>query len=882
MQTSTTRIMGLCGTLLLAIRVLADDRAGLEFFEERIRPVFVEHCHECHSRSADEIGGGLHLDTRSGLLRGGNSGPAIVGSDVERSILIRALRYTDKKLNMPPDGKLPQDVLRDFEKWISMGAPDPRDDADPGAEERRREAGRSHWSFRAPQAAERPAVERTHWPRSEIDHFVLARLEEKGLQPVGDASRRTLIRRLFFDLIGLPPSPREIAAFLADASPDLLERLIDQLLASPRFGERWGRHWLDVVRFAESSGKEFNFTYPHAWPYRDYVIDALNKDKPYDQFILEQIAGDLLPAAHGEPQEVSDERQIASGLLAFGPKRHNSGGAEFQLDVVDDQIDVTCRAVLGLTVACARCHDHKFDPIPSDDYYALAGIFLSTEPLYGTIKQKYSNNPTALVPIGPDATAKHEVVQAHRARVDEAEKQLASKREELKTEEEHYKQATETRIGLEEPLAAAVAAADDPGKSDGENPGQEVPTKQEALEQAIAQQAAATTAVEKLKAEIEELDAALVELKKESPPHPTYAQGSRDRTKPADTQVAIRGDPGQRGKTVPRGFLSVLDVPGTRPVDPQQSGRQQLAEWLTSSNNPLTARVMVNRVWHHLFGRGLVDTVDDFGTQGRPPSHPELLDTLAVRFMRDGWSVKKLVRAIVLSRVYRLSTAGSPDSRAIDPDSVFLWRMPVRRLEAEAIRDAVLAFSGQLVPQRPSGSTVTALGDRLVREIDLDKLQPRSNHRSVYLPVVRDYTPELFDLFDFPSPSLVNGRRAVTNVPTQALYLRNSEFVNEQAEHTARRLLTTPEATDDKTRVALAFELALGRPASDTERVAALQLIRQTAVQEVENNEPAAGEVSEKDAAPQTAPRDPRQAGWAALCRALVATAEFRYLADIE
>ena len=518
-------------------------------------------------------------------------------------------------------------------------------------------------------------------------------MEAAGLTPVADANRRALVRRVFFDLTGLPPSPAEVESFLADDSADSMANLIDRLLASPRFGERWGRHWLDVVRYAESSGMEFNFTYPHAWPYRNYVIDALNQDKPYDVFLREQIAGDLMTVDENESSEVIEARLVAPSILAFGPKRHNSSGVEFQMDVADDQIDTIFRSTLAMTVACARCHDHKFDPIPTKDYYALAGIFLSTEPLYGTIKQKYSNNPTDLLPIGPNAATKHAAAEDYEKKIQEAEKQLAAKREELTEATEAEQLATAKKTEAEKRIQTETAALEEGATAE--------PAATEALDQAIASLQKSTDLVTALKGEIGSLETKVAELKQNRPPRPQYAMSARDRAQPADTKVAIRGNFRDRGEVVPRGFLSTLPVVSPSKIGANSSGRLELAHWITSPENPLTARVMVNRIWHHLFGRGLVASVDNFGLIGKPPSHPQLLDTLAIQFMRDGWSVKRMVRAMMLSRAYQLSSESDAENMNIDPDNRLFWRATPRRLEAEAIRDAILSVSGQLDLERP-------------------------------------------------------------------------------------------------------------------------------------------------------------------------------------
>ncbi len=872
---------------------VSDPKAsGIELFEKQIKPVLIEQCYECHSNNGNDIEGGLELDSPSGMARGGDSGPMLLAHEAQKSMLLRMLRHEEDVSGMPPEHQLSEEVVQAFEEWIRLGAPDTREETGPTAKEQRLEDSRGHWAFQPPRAVVPPAVQLADWPRdATIDTFLLARMEAEGVKPVVDANRRTLIRRVSFDLIGLPPSPEDVEAFVANEAPEALANLIDRLLASPQFGERWGRHWLDVVRYAESSGMEFNFTYPHAWPYRNYVIDAFNVDKPFDVFLREQIAGDLLPATEGESPEAFESRRIAPSMLAFGPKRHNSGGVEYQMDVVDDQINTVCGATLALTVSCARCHDHKFDPIPTTDYYALAGIFLSTEPLYGTIKQKYSNNPTDLLPIGPGALEMHAAAEGHEKQIQEVETPLVASREELKKATEAELQATAAKVDTESRLAAAtamleveVSAEEVPAESSNPEEGEtseenevaqaadeatpeepaaeQKPVTQEELDQTIALLAEATARVTTLKDEIATFEAKAEALKKSRPARPSYAMTARDRAKPADTTVAVRGNFRERGDVVPRGFLGAVGVVNPPPIEEGHSGRLELADWITRADNPLTARVMVNRIWHHLFGRGLVSTVDNFGMIGKAPTHPELLDALALHFVSEGWSVKKTIRTIMLSRAYQLSSAPDADNSTIDPDNRLLWRATPRRLEAETIRDAVLAVSGQLDLERPEGSTVTSLGDQLVRGIAMEKLQPPSTHRSVYLPVVRDYVPELFDLFDFPSPSLVSGRRSVTNVPSQALYLRNSTFIAEQAKHAARRLLASQQVSDDAARVDLATLWTLSRGASDAERTGALKLIEQVRQTEVEGT-------------------DRNVAAWSAWFLTLYTTAEFRYLVDI-
>lgn len=828
---------------------------GLKLFESRIEPVLVKHCYACHSRQGDSVEGGLELDSPSGMMRGGDTGPMLKPHSLDQSSLLRMLRHEASVSGMPPEEKLSDEIIADFEEWIRLGCPDTRKESGPTLKEERYNAARKHWAFIPPQQSKIPVVKQTSWPRNQtIDSHILAAMEQQGLKPVPDANRLTLVRRVYFDLIGLPPTPAEVNAFLNDKSPQALEKLVDHLLASPRFGERWGRHWLDVVRYAESSGMEFNFTYPHAWPYRDYVIDSFNQDKPFDLFLREQIAGDLMPAQPHETSADIQARKIAPSILSFGPKRHNSRGTEFRMDIVDDQINTVCRSTMALTVSCARCHDHKFDPIPTADYYSLAGIFLSTEPLYGTIKQKYSNTPTDLIPIGEDAQSLHAAAEAHAKKLQEQETKLTAQTEELKKATEAQKLAKTAHQKIEQLVATTVV--------DPQNPTAAKVPSQADIDQQQEQLTQANARVTQLTGEVAALKTDIAALKKQTPPRPPYAMSARDQKKPADTYIAVRGDFREKGDIVPRGFLSAIPLQDSPSIPAGHSGRLELAQWITSPQNPLTARVMVNRIWHHLFGRGLVPSVDNFGVLGKEPTHPELLDALALQFIQENWSIKQMVRSMVLSHTYQLSSTPDPANLNIDPDNRQLWRATPRRLEAEVIRDAILTVSGQLNLDRPSGSTVTPLGDKLARSIPLEQLQPPSNHRSVYLPIVRDYVPEIFDLFDFPSPSLVSGSRAVTNVPAQALYLRNSKFITEQARHAANRLLKTEQADSDTQKVDLALQWALARTPTKDERAAALSLVKQVR----ESSDPQ-NKTTEVDA-------------WAAWFQTLYMTAEFRFLVD--
>jgi len=503
-----------------------DDANGTRIFESTIFPALEKYCYECHANATETSEGGLELDSPAGLRRGGDSGPMLKSHDVDHSRLLQMLRHEDEESAMPPDEKLSDEVIAAFEEWIRLGAPDSREDTGPTAKEQRIEESKKHWAFRGPQLSDPPTVLDPEWASDPlIDNFVLAGIESQGMHPVRDADRRTLVRRLCLDLIGLPPTPEQIYEFVSDENLEAVADLVDRLLALPQFGERWGRHWLDVVRFAESSGMEFNFTYPHAWPYRNYVIDSFNINKPFDVFLREQIAGDLLPGTEGESREDVQSRLIAPSLLAFGPKQHNSGGTSLQLNMADDQIDVVFKSTQALTVSCARCHDHKFDPIPTQDYYALAGIFVSTEPLYGTIKQKYSNTPTDLLPIGRDAQARHDAVVAHDRKIVDAEKTLKERQEELRKATEAVTEVEKQKVEAVELLTAISArqnASSDAQNTVAVNESELIDAKAR-IDQIAGQLADEATRVSKLTEDVRSREGELAEVKKNSEDSPQYA-----------------------------------------------------------------------------------------------------------------------------------------------------------------------------------------------------------------------------------------------------------------------------------------------------------------------------------------------------------------------
>ncbi len=653
--------------------------ADVQFFESKIRPLLVKHCYECHSGESSTIEGGLRLDSRDGLRKGGDRGPAITTGDEAASLLLEAISYSDPDLQMPPRQKLPATAIHDLREWVLRGAPDPRGVTPPAVSDpaERLAAARRFWAYQPVQNPPAPKVATKDWARDPVDLFILERLEQAGLAPSADAAPETLLRRLSFDLIGLPPAPGELDAFrqaCATTSVDeALAAACDRMLATPQFGEHWGRHWLDVARFGESSGKEANISFPYAFRYRDYVIDAFNADIPYDRFLIEQMAGDLLPA------ETSPERArllIATGFLAVGTKNLSEMNAEqFAADVVDEQLDALTRSILGSSIACARCHDHKFDPFTMGDYYALAGIFYSTKTCFGTAVSPSSNQGGDPLPLPTDAGLPifHKSITAKK--VQEYREELAA----LRAEEKAKRKA----------MWKAIFEKRDAS---------EIFTIQDALR--ILWRTGA-------------IDGELDKVDDEGRALP-LTMGVIERPKVIDSPLYERGEVGRPRGTVPRGVPLALQGESPPVMPTQQSGRLELAQWIASPEHPLTARVFVNRVWSHLFGEGLVATVDDFGTTGSAPSHPELLDHLTTRFVREGWSLKQLVRALVLTRAYRQSSEWNEVAFLQDPDNVLLWRMPKRRLTAEAIRDAMLVASGELNLHRPKGSLVAGSGKSVI------------------------------------------------------------------------------------------------------------------------------------------------------------------------
>ena len=709
---------------LLAACSLAQ-AADLAFFESKIRPLLAEHCYSCHSAKAEKLKGGLYVDSLEGLLKGGDLGAALVPGDAEKSLLIKAVRYADADLQMPPKGKKLSDrQIADLTRWVKAGAPWPETDKAISRPAKTTheitEKDKSWWAFQ-PIRRPTPVVNRKTQNVNPIDSFIRVELDARKLAPNPPATKRELIRRAYFDLIGLPPTPEQIAAFERDKSPEGWPRLLDELLARPQYGERWGRHWLDVARFAQSNGYERDGEKPQSWRYRDYVVKAFNEDKPYDQFIKEQIAGDEL-------ERVTFDSIIATGFQRLGvwdDEPDDKRMAEF--DELDDVLATTGSAFLGLTIGCARCHDHKFDPIPQADYYSLLSFFRNIRSSEGA---KYTLDSANYIPLAePSKIAEWQSAQKAKVKP------------------------------LQDQLGAITNDADK----------------------------------KKISKQIEDV--------KNEKPRFEWALGVRERgLKPPPTHVLIRGNAGSPGAEVQPAFLRVIEarrpsLPMPAPEATSTGRRRTLADWIASPENPLTARVMVNRIWQHHFGRGIVTTASDFGRAGVLPTHPQLLDWLAAEFIGNGWSIKKLHKTIMLSQTYQMSSrAENAKADAVDPGNDLLWRQNLRRLEAEALRDTVLAISGRLNPKmggrgffpRLSGE-VLAGQSRPGLDWEMSSADELSR-RSLYAYVRRTMSVPMLDAFDYSNTTSPLSERPVTTVAPQSLLMLNDEFMQQQAAAFADRL----------------------------------------------------------------------------------------------
>jgi len=724
-----------------------DDNA---YFEAKVLPLLQKRCYECHSHEK-KIKGGLALDSRSGWEHGGDNGPAIKPGDLEKSLLITAVRYTDSDLQMPTKGKLPAEEIAILEQWVKQGAADPRVTVASG---KKRvidiEEGRKFWAFQPVADPALPAVKDAAWPLDPLDRFILAKLEPASLRPVADADRYTWLRRVSLDLTGLPPAPTEIAEFVKDNTPNACEKVVDRLVGSRAFGERWARHWLDLTGYADMMGTSNDVYAEHAWRYRDYVIAAFNADKPFDEFVREQIAGDLMPAHSVEERAA---KITATGFLMVGDiEIVNPDKAKMETDHIDTQVIKIGQTFMGMTLGCVRCHDHKFDPIGLDDYYGIAGTLRSSPSSHKMPDMGvWSTLNTTDLPETPEQLAAREKLEA------ETQQRIASlKAEQKKLSDETIKHAEFFKSKV--PKAFAM----------------------------------------------------------------------HDGDKPADMPIYIRGNPYAPGAVMQRGAVRVASWDKFPQIPAGQSGRLQLADWLADKRNPLTARVTVNRIWQKLFGEGLVRSVDYFGARGEVPTHPELLDHLATRFMRDGWSQKKFIRSLVLSRTYRMGSANDAVAMKSDPDNRLLWRMNRQRLDAEAIRDALLAVSGELKPGGGPALVLEnventgALALKGVNPPTYAHKVPRPSQefeRTIYLPVMRNGfagPDRVRGFFDFVNPAQITGQRPQTVVPTQALFLLNNDLLRKRAGTLAKNLADTVHDRD--ARLAELWLRVFSRPITNAER----------------------------------------------------------------
>ena len=791
----------------------ADDGLNAEqlrFFETSIRPLLVEKCQACHG--PDKQWGTLRLDSRDAVLKGGETGPAIVPGKPDESLIVKAIRRTDDDLKMPPKEALSEQQVADLVRWVEMGAPFPHT----GGPSKPRHRDPDHWSFRPVIQPTVPQTHNTSWASGPWDQYVLAKLEQAKVAPTERASPRTLIRRATFDLTGLPPTPQEIVEFLADDRPDAYARLIDRLLASPSYGERWGRHWLDVARYADSNGLDENVAHGNAWRYRDYVVSSLNQDLPYNEFLTEQLAGDLLPAINDEARS---RHLIATGFLAIGPKvLAEVDETKMQMDIIDEQIDTVGRAMLGLTLGCARCHDHKFDPIDTSDYYGLAGIFKSTRTMehFKKVARWYENPLPSAEAQSSKASYDSQVVQ------------------------------------LKDVIKGVVEKGDAAAKST--MPASDAPATSVQLEPRYP---------DEIKTQLKRLRDELAQLERTAPELPSAMGATEDAV--VDVAIHVRGNPLKLGDVVPRRVPQVLARQSEPKFDSRQSGRIELARWLTDPNHPLTSRVFVNRVWRWHFGKGLVRSIDNFGLLGEQPTHPELLDGLARNFMRQGWSIKTLHRQLMESSVYQLdSDLGKDASNQMetDPENRLFGRAELHRLEAEAIRDSLIAVGDGL--DRTLGQSLLTVKNRayFFDHTSKDLTDYRSNRRSIYLPVVRNNVYDVFQLLDYPDAAVPNGDRPTTTIAPQALMMMNSEFV-EQYTANFRALLFNGQLRTDEERIELAYQRAYGR---------------QPTAHEIAASKTYLSDVALAFASTQASPEQLQKQCWNSLCHVIVSSNEFIYV----
>ncbi len=890
-----------------------------DFFEKKIHPILTKNCYECHSAKSKSLKAGLLLDRKAGWKRGGVNGAVIIPGEPNKSILMNALRYNNHDLQMPPSGKLSDSVVADFQKWISMGAHDPRNSsleevfAVGGLRAKSLDEGRKFWAFKPINLPPLPVVQKDEWIKDEIDRFILSEIENNNLEPATKAAPLTLLRRLFFDLTGLPPSPQDIKDFQENLSEESFQDVVDSLLDSSRFGERWGRHWLDVARYADTTGGGRNNPFPNAHRYRDYVIKSFNKDKPFDQFIMEQIAGDLMPSFTDEEY---NEQLTGTGFLALGPHNYELQDKELlRMEVVDEQLTAVGKAFLGLTMDCARCHDHPFDPIPIQDYYSMAGIFRSTNSLIpGNVagfherelrdefieqRKQYDKTLASLDKRLKDAVNSFKALGGKESNSNTRsldpltlEGIVVDELGEIK--KGNWKSSTHTpgyvgsgyhhddnagkgnksityraKIKKGGRYDVQVSYTDGPNRSkktpitvmhaDGEqkifidqtkpptiletftsvgvfrfeqNERDVVQITTEGTEGHVIADAIRLVNIENkdnpsnpsgkfkkaehhlvVQKKLKEAEKSVKKIKEEielhksiQPPKVAKVMSVREQEKTGDWHIHLRGEIRNLGPVLQRGFLKVVMPEGASPIaeiPDGASGRLQLAKWISSTSNPLPARVYANRVWHHLFGRGIVASTDNFGEMGDRPTHPELLDYLASYLIENNWSTKSLIRKIVLSNTYKMSTNLSSITEQIDPENNLFSRQNRKRLEAEAIGDAMLVAGGQISPKLPS----------------LEK------KRFSFQKLNRNNLSELFEVFDYPNPGLVSGKRSTSSVPTQALYMMNNEFVIKQS-RLVSKMIEKQEVNDLTGKITMAFLKCLGRYPNEEEMKTSLLFLK--------------------------------------------------------
>jgi cytochrome c553 len=918
MKAMTPHTLVTIGLAVFTLPVTAQDPA--EFFEKKIRPVFAASCAGCHNAKVKTAG--LDLSTGEGFVASGVPGDRI----------LKAVSYEDR-LKMPPQGKLAAQQFDDLAAWVKAGAVWPGVQAAPAGKMVTRkhgsafsEAEKKFWAFQPVRKPDLPAVRLTAWPRSPIDRFILAGLETKGLTPAAPADKLTLLRRVTFDLTGLPPTEQEITAYLADQSDSAFAKVVDRLLESPRYGERWGRRWLDVARYADSTGNDEDHRYPYAWRYRDYVIDSFNRDVPYDQFIREQLAGDLLPPPDGA--QINRRGLVATGFLALGAKAIAQQDKKKMLyDVYDEQVDVTSKAFLGLTLSCSRCHDHKFDPLLQRDYYSMINFFANTKSfkdpethvsklLYVPLvpAEEYKKYEAYLDKVSSKKLEIEDVVEGERERIAKeltprlagymlAAKSGASAAEKgldeailakwvkyLKFDWRQKPHLEAWSKATPETVASVAKSYQDGYAKQLEAWNQKIARWRETTRKmlkemnmpppprpmfnaeedgfffdiyferggpfAISERDQEKRFTAEAKAAMTRLKQEQEELKKNAPPEPDMACGVEDEASPVKQQLFIRGDYNSLGEETPRAYPTILAKGGDSAPNGKGSGRLELANWIANGENPLTARVMANRIWQGHFGEGIVRTPDNFGKMGERPTHPELLDWLASNFVENGWSVKKLHREIVLSAAYQMSSAATPAAVEKDPENRLFAHFNRRRLDVEEIRDGLLAIDGSLdyevggTMQKGFGTDGENSQDRL--SVNPDKLK----RRTVYVPLRRANLPALLNLFDFGDATTTMGKRALTNVAPQALFMLNSEFLTERSSNLAAQVLAAKTAPAE--RMETAYVRTLGRKPAAGEVDAAL-----TYVASFQQKYP--GEKAEASA-------------WQSLVRALMASNDFIYV----